>query len=101
MNHFRSVVTALLVLAGLSVASRADDGLEAFLGTPAFEKQRLFDDQRYPNVVVTTRGTVLAIWGNDGVVVRRSEDGGRKWGDAITVSAVSYTHLTLPTMFEV
>ncbi len=90
MNHFRSVVTALLVLAGLSVASRADDGLEAFLGKPVFEKQRLFDDQRYPNVVVTTRGTVLSVWGNDGVVIRRSEDGGRTWGGAITVSEKGY-----------
>ena len=90
MNHFLSVVTALLVLAGLSVAARAADGLEAFLGKPVFEKQRLFDDQRYPNVVVTTRGTVLSVWGNDGVVVRRSEDGGRTWGGVITVSEKGY-----------
>ena len=90
MNHLRSVVTALLVVTGLSVASRADDGLEAFLGKPVFEKQRLFDDQRYPNIVVTTRGTVVAVWGNDGVVVRRSEDGGRTWGGAITVSEKGY-----------
>ncbi len=90
MNLFRSVVTALLVLAGLSATSRADDGLEAFLGKPVFEKQRLFDDQRYPNVVVTTRGTVISVWGNDGVVVRRSEDGGRTWGGDITVSEKGY-----------
>ncbi len=90
MNHFRSVVTALLVLAGVSVAARAADDLEAFLGKPVFEKQRLFDDQRYPNVVVTTRGTVLSVWGNDGVVVRRSEDGGRTWGGVITVSEKGY-----------
>ena len=90
MNHFRSVVTALLVLAGVSVAARAAGDLEAFLGKPVFEKQRLFDDQRYPNVVVTTRGTVLSVWGNDGVVVRRSEDGGRTWGGVITVSEKGY-----------
>ncbi len=90
MNHFRSVVTALLVLAGVSVAARAADDLEAFLGKPVFEKQRLFDDQRYPNVVVTTRGTVISVWGNDGVVVRRSEDGGRTWGGVITVSEKGY-----------
>ncbi len=86
MNLFRLIVTAPLVLAGLSVASRADHSLEAFLGKPVFEKQRLFDDQRYPNVVVTARGTVVSVWGNDGVVVRRSEDGGRTWGGANTVS---------------
>ncbi|MCH2062332.1 MAG: glycoside hydrolase [Roseibacillus sp.] len=90
MNLFRSVVTALLVLFGLSGTSRADDRLEPFLGEPVFEKQRLFNDQRYPNVVATTRGAVLSVWGNDGVVVRRSEDGGRTWGGAITVSGKGY-----------
>ena len=90
MNLFRLIVTAPLVLAGLSVASRADHSLEAFLGKPVFEKQSLFDDQRYPNVVVTARGTVVSVWGNDGVVVRRSEDGGRTWGGAITVSEKGY-----------
>ena len=90
MNLFRLIVTAPLVLAGLSVASRADHSLEAFLGKPVFEKQRLFDDQRYPNVVVTARGTVVSVWGNDGVVVRRSEDGGRTWGGVITVSEKGY-----------
>ena len=73
-----------------ALAVEVADGLEAFLGKPVFEKQRLFDDQRYPNVVVTTRGTVLSVWGNDGVVVRRSEDGGRTWGGVITVSEKGY-----------
>ena len=91
MNLFRLIVTAPLVLAGLSVASRADHSLEAFLGKPVFEKQRLFDDQRYPNVVVTTRGTVMAVWGNDGVVVRRSADGGKSWGSVITVAKKGYS----------
>ena len=73
-----------------ALAVEVADGLEAFLGKPVFEKQRLFDDQRYPNVVVTTRGTVISVWGNDGVVVRRSEDGGRTWGGVITVSEKGY-----------
>jgi len=55
-----------------------------------FEKQRLFNDQRYPNVVVTTTGTVLTVWGNNGVVVRKSEDGGRSWGTEITVAKSGY-----------
>ncbi|MDG2488226.1 MAG: sialidase family protein [Roseibacillus sp.] len=90
MSLYRPIVTALLVITGLSVTSRAGDGLEDFLGKPVFEKQRLFDDQRYPNVVVTTRGTVISVWGNNGVVVRRSEDGGRAWGGLITVSEKGY-----------
>ncbi len=49
-----------------------------FLGKPRFESQRLFGSGRFPNVVVASDGGVLAFW--DGVVVRRSEDGGRTWG---------------------
>ena len=72
MNLLRFATTTLLFLCGNYPAFCADDSLAAFLGEAVFEKQRLFDDQRYPNVVVSTRGTVLSVWGNDGVVVRRS-----------------------------
>jgi len=90
MNLFK-FTTALLVLGGVSPAFCAGDSLASFLGKAVFEKQRLFDDQRYPNVVVTTRGTVMAVWGNDGVVVRRSEDGGKSWGSVITVAKSGYS----------
>ena len=76
MNLFKYAIAVLLVLGGVSPVLCAGDSLASFLGKAVFEKQRLFDDQRYPNVVVTTRGTVMAVWGNDGVVVRRSADGG-------------------------
>ena len=90
MSLVRSAAGILLFLVGSSAACHADDLLSPFLGAPVFEKQRLFDDQRYPNVVVTTKGTVLAVWGNDGVVVRRSEDGGKSWGRAISVANAGY-----------
>ena len=90
MNLLRSAPSIFLFLVGSSSACRADDLLAPFLGPPLFDKQRLFDDQRYPNVVVTTKGTVLAVWGNDGVVVRRSEDGGKSWGRRIPVAKAGY-----------
>lgn len=90
MNPTRSTTLALLTLIGLSASLPADDLLDPFLGSSKFEKQRLFKDQRYPNVVVTTKGTVLVVWGNDGVVVRRSEDGGKEWGPVITVTKAGY-----------
>ena len=90
MNSLRSVAFALLIHPGLSLVCPADELLDPFLGEPKFEKQRLFDDQRYPNVVVTTKGSVLAVWGNDGVVLRRSEDGGRTWGPVIAVTQAGY-----------
>jgi len=88
MNFVRTIILLLTHLACWS-ASHANE-LAPFLGQPAFEKQRLFDDQRYPNVVVSTKGTVIAVWGNDGVVVRRSEDGGNSWGDVIAVAKAGY-----------
>ena len=54
-----------------------------FLGEPRFEMQQLFADERLPNVVVATDGTVLATWGWGRVRVRRSEDGGNTWGPEI------------------
>jgi sialidase-1 len=55
-------------------------------GTPFFEVQKIFPDERFPNVVVATGGTVLATWGNKNMRVRRSEDGGNTWGPEITVA---------------
>lgn len=63
----------------------SDGKLQPFLGEPRFENQRLFDGQRFPNVVVATDGTVLASWGSQNVRVRRSEDGGNSWGPEIAV----------------
>ncbi|MEM7387660.1 MAG: sialidase family protein [Verrucomicrobiota bacterium] len=83
-------VGILLFVIGIACPGRAEDLRASVSGPPAFEKQRLFDDQRYPTVVVTKEGTVVAVWGNDGVVVRRSEDGGQSWGPVITVSEAGY-----------
>ncbi|MGI9242559.1 MAG: sialidase family protein [Verrucomicrobiales bacterium] len=82
----QSAAVILSSLIGLSAACEAGE----LLSPPMFETQRLFKDQRYPNVVVTTKGTVLAVWGNDGVVVRRSEDGGKSWGPTIPVAEAGY-----------
>lgn len=60
--------------------------VESFLGPPRFEIHKLFDGERFPNVVVTVRGTVLATWGLRRYQVRRSEDGGATWGELIVVA---------------
>ena len=52
---------------------------------PQFDLRTLFDEERFPNVLVCLDGTVLATWGRDNVVVRRSEDGGETWGEPIEV----------------
>ena len=70
--------------AGVTAARLPAEGtLEPFLGEPRFDMQQVFSGDRFPNVVVATDGTVLAVWG--GVRVRRSEDGGKTWGPEILV----------------
>lgn len=55
-------------------------------GEATFDVQQIFSDERFPNVVVGTDGTVLASWGREKYRVRRSEDGGKTWGPEILVA---------------
>ena len=61
--------------------------LKPFLGDAHMELQKIFADERFPNVVVALDGTVVATWGTQNLVVRRSEDGGATWGPTIEVGA--------------
>ena len=64
----------------------AEGDLDPFLGEPRFDVQPIFSGERFPNVVVGTDGTVVATWGRNRYVVRRSEDGGESWGPEIVVA---------------
>lgn len=64
----------------------AEDKIDVLLGEPAFEMRQVFQGERFPNVVVAVDGTVLATWGSASVRVRRSEDGGKTWGEEITIA---------------
>ena len=59
--------------------------VDSFLTPAVLEKSPLFQDERFPNIVTTLSGTVLASWGSQNIRVRRSEDGGATWGEPITV----------------
>lgn len=63
-----------------------DGRLESFCGAPKIDKQQIFTGGRFPNVVVSTGGTLIATWGNEAYWVRRSEDGGGTWGEPIKVA---------------
>lgn len=63
-----------------------DGTLESFLGSSGIDVQPIFQGGRFPNVVVTTKGTVLATWGNGNIRARRSENGGKTWGDEIIIA---------------
>jgi sialidase-1 len=61
----------------------AEGKIEPFLSDPKLDMQQVFKGGRFPNVVVAVDGTVLAVW--NGVMVRRSKDGGKTWGPEILV----------------
>lgn len=89
MTKRRSSIAAwTLICAGLAASpgaaeTRFEGPLQAFLGKPKLDLQQVHEGGRFPNILVTVDGTVLAIWG--GVKVRRSEDGGETWGSEITI----------------
>lgn len=65
----------------------AEGTLDAFLGEPFFDMQVVFDgggNVREPYLAIAVDGTLLAVC-NYKKQLRRSEDGGRSWGDNIDV----------------
>lgn len=64
----------------------AEGPLAPFLGPPERLALPMFGEERFPNVVVSTRGTVLTVFGSTSVRARRSEDGGMTWGPEITIA---------------
>ena len=66
-----------------SAGHPAEGKLEAFLGQPKIDLKKIINGNRFPNVVVAVDGSVLAVW--NGVIVKRSEDGGDSWGPEISV----------------
>jgi len=90
MKVLRQVlVTSLICLVAASAHAaegkfegKFEGKIDSFLGDEKLEIQQIFKGGRFPNVAVATDGTVLAVF--NGVKVRRSEDGGKTWGDEIT-----------------
>jgi sialidase-1 len=85
---FASIALAwFCAAASLTAAQRPVEGpLAPFLGEPTLEMQQVFQGERFPNVVVALDGTIVATWGSSSVRVRRSEDGGKTWGEEITIA---------------
>lgn len=66
--------------------AKAEGALAPFLKDPEMEIQTVFDSERFPNIVVTNKGTLITTWGNKQVRARRSEDGGKTWGEEIVIA---------------
>ncbi|MEM7599828.1 MAG: sialidase family protein [Verrucomicrobiota bacterium] len=84
---FSCVTGFLLVLGSSGLAQESHEGtLDSVLGEPIVEMQSVFDSERFPNVVVSLKGTVIAVLGRKTIRLRRSEGGGITWGETITVA---------------
>ncbi|MFZ5430064.1 MAG: sialidase family protein [Bacteroidota bacterium] len=59
-------------------------------GIEFIEIQQIFEDERFPNVVVAMDGCVVATWGNKNMRVRRSHDGGQNWEPEILVASPGF-----------
>lgn len=68
-------------------ATGKESSLPEYLGKPTFRMSRVFSDQRFPNIVVTPAGTLVALFGSNGLRARRSEDAGITWGAPIVVTS--------------
>lgn len=64
----------------------AEGKLDPYFGEPTLELTQVFRGERFPNIVVATDGTLVATWGTSHVRARRSEDGGKTWGEEIPIS---------------
>ena len=45
-----------------------------------FEIQKIFENQRFPNIVVAKNGFIVTTWGSENLISRVSKDGGKKLG---------------------
>ena len=75
-----------LCLSAFVTAAETEGPLKPHLGKPSMEMQQVFKGERFGNIVVTTKGTVLATWGTSHVRACRSEDGGKSWGKEIIIA---------------
>ncbi len=86
-SNANALLACVCFATSLNAAERSLEGpLKAFLGEPSMKMQQVFKSERFPNIVVTLEGTVLATWGNKSVRARRSANGGKTWGEEITIT---------------
>lgn len=76
----------LLFTLSLPGQDNMEGSIESFLGKPVLDLKKVFEGERFPNIVVSKKGTLIVTWGNKSVRCRRSQDGGETWGPEIVIS---------------
>ncbi len=83
----KKVLTILLFAGICSTGCKSLEGpLKPHLGKPHLDILQVFQGERFGNIVITFKGTVVATWGTSHVRAKRSEDGGKTWGPEIVIA---------------
>ncbi|SVD11681.1 uncharacterized protein METZ01_LOCUS364535, partial [marine metagenome] len=90
LNSMKKIAITLFIavplLAGKLQAAEVEGPLRTHLGKPHLDIQPVFQGERFGNIVVSMKGTVVATWGTSHVRAKRSEDGGKTWGKEIVIA---------------
>ena len=94
-----SIVTLFLVCltpSGKLSAAEIEGPLKPHLDKPHLDIQQVFKGERFGNIVVSIKGTIIATWGTSHVRACRSEDGGKTWEQVLPTMFV-FEDLSNPT----
>ena len=81
------LITAVMVLCqSIATAAEVEGPLKPHLENPHMDLQQVFKSERFGNIVVSMKGTVIATWGKSYVRAKRSVDGGKTWGPEIVIA---------------
>ena len=84
-NGMKKLILLLLFILFFSCETK--NNLSVWLNDePFFDSQELFTSERFPNLVITNNGTLIATWGSSKVIAKRSIDGGKSWGNEIIIA---------------
>ena len=84
----KNSVYYLLILLSISFSYPPENEiLKSLDKDPFFETQMIFEGERFPNIVVAKDGSIVATWGKENCVSRRSIDGGNSWESQVFIGS--------------
>ena len=84
----KNIVLLFLIFFSINCSLTSKDRLyEALEDPPQFDEQMLFKGGRFPNIVVAKDGSIIATWGKENCVSRRSIDGGNSWEPEVNIGS--------------